>query len=517
MNHSLNKRALEGLAVLLILLLICPPHLRGSINIQDEGVWLSAIQSLLQGRTLYRDIWFQYGPLLLLPLKFTLSLFGTTLATVRLTYWSLNIFGLICIYGALIRFVEQVRIRFIFFVLLVLATSAAHTPFIPFSGRYGIGFLSFVFWPVGGFNDSEKKGNPLVSGLLASLAFWVSQEVGLSAFAAGVFVFWEKRDFFRSMRMFILGFAIPMAISLGLLALHGSLRSYVQCAFLDIGRLVVVRQQHAAQMDFALWSRAAHGVVSWLTPWQNLAEVFATYLPVLFYGLVAVEAWWFSSFKKMFGREGMGMLVFGAGLALVAWARSDRFHVYFALRPLFFLGALLTDRLNKIHPRAGSISLLMGIVLGGLMTLPHFLAWQMKNKLLRDTVKSLDLPRAGSVQLPVNQANGYEFLAQWLDKNSRAGDPLLFFPYNGAVYFLTNRLNACRFPILADAQSQRHQQEAIEDFIQTKPQWVIYDEDNTAFDGTPVQIFLKDIFTYIQAHYKIQETHGPFIFMRLQD
>lgn len=469
---------------------------------------------MLQGRKLYRDIWFQYGPLLLLPLKLTLPIFGTTLATIRITYGWLNLFGLLCIYAALIRFVTQVRIRLIFFVLIALVTSAAHTPFIPFSIRYGIGFLSFVFWPVDELNESEQKGNPLLSGLLAGLAFWVSQEVGLAAFVAGGFVFLDKRAAFQSLRRFISGFAITIAVSFALLALSGSLMSYFQCAFLDIGRLVVVRRQHATRMNFTLWPSAGRGGVFWLAPWQNLAEVLSIYLPLFIYGVMALARWRFSFLKKIFGREFLGVLIYGAGLAVVAWARSDRFHIYFALSPLFFLGALLTSGLYRSRERAGSISLLTCLLIGGLMTLPHFLAWQIKNKNLKDVVRPLVLSRAGAAQLPLNQANGYEFLAEWLDKNSRAGDPILYFPYNGAVYFLTNRLNACRFPILADAQSEQRQEEAINDLIRTKPQWVISDRDNTAFDGVPVQIFLKEIYAYIQTHYKTQETHGPFIFMR---
>jgi hypothetical protein len=489
----------EWLIVLVLLFLLVPLRLHGLLNPQDEGVWLSALQSNLTGQRLYSDIWFQYGPLLLFPVKAMMHWFGETLATVRIANGIMNMVGLLWIYIASRRLMTFRSHRLAVLVLVALGASAAHTPFIPFSIRYGAGFLSMAFWPKGQ-DGGNHPGSPWISGLLAGLACWISQEAGLAAFIAGVYVFHSSRRIPEvSLRPYLTGFLSILLAGAALLVWQGSLRSYVECSFLDIGRLVASRITSKPRLDSL--------------DWQFLAKVGALYTPVVLYALLIIGRMTSASMAKLTDRVFLGILIYGAGLLPVAWARSDHFHIYFALPPALFLGGLLSDRLQKSSRALGTIAFTILIVWGGLLTVPPYLSHRRDEHAQSGHLRPVSLARAGRAQLPISQANGYEYLAEWLDLHTQPRAPLLFFPYNGALYFLANRTNACRFPILADAHSEVKQRQAIEDLEKTHPEWVIIDQDNTAFDGVPIQSYLQEIYEYVQTHYLPFETYGPFVFM----
>ncbi|MCO4773924.1 MAG: hypothetical protein KDA24_28080, partial [Deltaproteobacteria bacterium] len=93
-------RWVPGLAVLTVMLSVFlrfdvahDPNPWGSFGLLgEEGVYLGAVQAMRTGRTLYADLAFPYGPLLIQPLDWWLRIAGDTVVAARL--WVLLLHGL---------------------------------------------------------------------------------------------------------------------------------------------------------------------------------------------------------------------------------------------------------------------------------------------------------------------------------------------------------------------------------------------------------------------------------------
>ena len=93
------------------------------------------------------------------------------------------------------------------------------------------------------------------------------------------------------------------------------------------------------------------------------------------------------------------------------------------------------------------------------------------------------------------------------------GEPILFFPYNGAFYFVVNRPNPTHLPILAYAFTEEMQLRAVKELAESGTHWIIWDKDNNSLDGVPIEQHLSRIVAYIRTNYKLRETIGPFDFL----
>src|SRR5205823_3406238 len=141
----------------------------------DEGTWLAVAQAAAEGKALYRETAYQFGPLLYLPLKIAAALQPLTLSGVRAVFWGENLLGLWIIFLVLWRLSPPPAPRAPFLILLGVVPFAAHTLTIPFAARYGAGFLPMLLWPG---SERESPRRALFAGGLAGAAFWISQEVG---------------------------------------------------------------------------------------------------------------------------------------------------------------------------------------------------------------------------------------------------------------------------------------------------------------------------------------------------
>jgi hypothetical protein len=169
---------------------------------------------------------------------------------------------------------------------------------------------------------------------------------------------------------------------------------------------------------------------------------------------------------------------------------------------------------EQIFPKKAPMAFLISLIAGALLFVPHFVNATRRETaahLYRDTAP---FGRAGSCQLPVPQINAYTALNRWVNTKVPPNEHILFFPYDGAFYFLVNRENPVAFPVLAYAVRSDQQQNVIFQMEDSNTQWVVWDTQNQVFDNQPISEFLGGIQTYIVEHYKPIEMIGPFSLLK---
>ncbi|MGQ0644128.1 MAG: hypothetical protein ACT4O3_01370 [Elusimicrobiota bacterium] len=496
----------------LLIFFIYPLRIHGGINPQDEGIWLAVAQALSEGKRLYRDIAFQYGPLLASALELP-SVFGSfTLSGARTTVWLFNAAGLLCVYAALLSFVRDARTRLAAGVFLCMVPLAAHTLFIPMSARYGPAFLPMVFWPGAPWHARRPRAAPWAAGALAGLSYWFAQEAGAPALAAGLFVFAGGKNK-KPLAAFAAAAAGALGLGLAAVAWRGGSADYFRSSVFDIGYLMAAIRRGPAAFPGELLAAAAGGRAAWNAAAAGLADFLAVRLiPLSCAG--AFLYWAFRKRRDADFRPLAALALQGFLASGIMWVRSDRWHIYLAAAPGLLLWAALTDRTLRGSRKTGERALLLFFVLGGAVTLPHFYVQRVREAAGRDHRRESSLPRAGRSRLPDAQANGYEFLGDWISRRTAPGEPIFLFPYNGAVYFLADRPNPSRFPMMADAVRPDQQAAAVGQMEAAGLRWIIHDTQNTHFDAKPVEEFLPVIYAYMRDKFEEAERAGPFVFLK---
>jgi len=479
-----------------------PPRLHGPLNPMDEGVWLAAVQLLLEGKALYRDMPFHYGPVVPWLIALASTLTEPTLSLARAVVWGANAAGLWLVYFCLLRFTAAAPVRAIGALLIFLVPCAAHATTIPFAARYGAGFLPMLFWPRPGQDGGAR---PALSGLFAGVAVWVSPEIGTAAGAAGLLAHSlpPKKD---TTGGFIAGAAAALGVGAVVLLARNSLGAYVD-AVVNASALIKAWALPFPRLAPAGWTGAVNAA-------QNVADALAPWLPFLSYA--AVIAWGAVRGRRgMAARRAIPLAAYGLLAAGSAWGRSDRWHIYFALSPALILWASLADQALARSARWGKPAVLFFLATGSLLLLPHYWADSRRQRAVRENTRDVALPRAGHAHLPLAQANGYELLVRRLQTLTKPGEPVVIYPLNGAVYFLADRPSGTRYPLVMEALSPARQKEVAEALGAVR--WVVRDREVTRFHGRAVEDLLPVVEDALRRRFVAREEIGPFVFLERRE
>lgn len=141
----------------------------GQINFIDEGQFLAWINQMMNGKLIYRDIYVQYGPLMVFPIYFLFQIFEPTVFILK-TWQVLDAFiAFIVAFIVLRRF--GVRSKLFYFVILSLII-------IPgLSFRIWIGVLVILIAHFGYIKKSNKL--LFLTGLLVPSLLFYSIDIGL--------------------------------------------------------------------------------------------------------------------------------------------------------------------------------------------------------------------------------------------------------------------------------------------------------------------------------------------------
>lgn len=497
----------------------------------EEGEYLAWVQMVLDGGVYGRDFLATRGPLVVYPLALFMKLFGVSVVVGRIYTYLLTLLsaGILALF--LLRTVGNPAV-------LIASTLLTLVMFVGGVGRIDAGFLRVILalLPLlclyAGSRPCRSRSIFAAGAWLAVSALY-SQEAGLCALiASALFLLLEARG---------PGGARRLAPSLVVLTAG-------ICLFL----LPVAGYFHRAGALGALLDNL-YGFPKLMTlgyaalPFPSLAAFFSSpvnggaFLPYWTIGIYLAAAADNAVQLILSGRDRAlhlraALLVFGLLLFRVALGRSDESHFYFASLPAVLLCVLMVDdavrgmagswraaKIGKIFyvtvlscslfslfacSRAPRGRLLMAV--GALGDLAHpasrFTVEKGANAYPR-------VPRAGICLEPV-LAEDLEKIGAAVERHSRAGDYVLFFPVEPAYYFLFNRRSPTRFVNAYFAVTSAQRWEMVADLERRRPEVVVYSLYDWRIDGIPEQVQVPEVVQYLSERYAPVETVGSVAILR---
>jgi hypothetical protein len=278
---------------------------------------------------------------------------------------------------------------------------------------------------------------------------------------------------------------------LAAIGIYGGLAPFLQTTVVNTGKLIARIRLPAPSLE-----------------WSRLSEAAAFYLPAATYATVLA---WAAKGARRDARwiPLLALSVYGLMAAASAWARTDRWHIFFALTPCLLLWAALPARIPGLKEKAASGVRLAALIAAAVALLPPYVRSLQAENRQRQALVPTKLARAGKTRLPFYQANGYEALVSAINQVVPAGEPFFFYYYNGAVYFLADRPSPCR---TFDAVLPEQQRDVIADLEMTGVRWVVRDRHMTHFDGVPLDDSLSELSAYLRGHFHQKYEAGPFVF-----
>lgn len=150
---------------------------RMEVDVHHTGFIFYSAQKFSQGYTLFKDIFFHYGPLTALIHKSSLLLFGERIMSLNLVT-SIFYIGICASFLAILReFFSRGKALGLFFVWIVFVPFLKDT-FLPWSSIYCLFFVLTCALSTIKFIKTSNLKCLFLSGVLASLSLWSRQSVG---------------------------------------------------------------------------------------------------------------------------------------------------------------------------------------------------------------------------------------------------------------------------------------------------------------------------------------------------
>jgi hypothetical protein len=530
-----------GLGVTMLAVALRPGFLRGPSPwgsfglLGEEGVYLGAVQAIRTGRTLYVDLEFPYGPLLIHPLDWWLRIAGDTVVAARLWVLLLNLLGLA---GAALTARLLVGEKRGPWVGLAVALSLAICAplFLPnMNGvllRPVLAFLpaALVFaagrraWfdRLDAGDDGEVRPppklrrSPLVSaGVLLVIGGMYSFEIGAAAVAGVLVAIWLGALRPRQLLRLALGFCVAATFVLVPLWANGSLGGLIGQARRMLTLPALGYQALPYPDPLSLFADGS-GTFGNFPPETLAVMVWAVVPPLLIwlalgYGLCGPRR------GRVATATGAMLLVgiISAVLFRAALGRSDLYHLWFyGAVPVVLITALLLERIwhamvDEVRPIVPCVAALAVVTLAAMgaerqVRFPD----AEEDRLAREagiddglsTVR-IGLPRAGPMKLLPRLAGQVEAITARATELP-AAEGVWFHPSEATYYYLANRSLPMRYLWAYDAATPEMQDQAIDDLERTRPRWVFRSTDTFSIDHIPQSRLMPRIDTYLHQHYR---------------
>jgi hypothetical protein len=482
----------------------------------EEGVYLGAIQALRTGRTLYAELHFPYGPMLLQPLQAWLSIFGDTIVAARAYVLFLHGVGVIgcalCIRLALGRAslaqwsaaAAAAAIALLAPTELPTLNSALLRPvfaFLPVSMLLA-GLRWWRHLPPG----PAPQTTPFVlAGGLAAIAILVSLEVGIAATLAVMMTLLFARTSPSCWLQTLAGFAVLLIIALVPLIVSGGLTAYVQQSAhtLTLSSLGYQAIPYPDALGLFVDSQGLRG--TW--PKEGLdpaTALWSTMPPLLCWLAVGIGV--AGTLGHATRKQGLPLLALGlcsSVLMLAALGRSDLYHLWFygavpTVLILTLLGARSWTLLSAQYRFA--IPALAALSLAALITTQPMEQVRLQGAPVTN-LASIEHPRTGPIQVDPATAAQIEALLNWSERLP-ADEEVWFYPSEAMFYFLTDRPLPTSFLWAYDAPSRAMQEQAIAELSKSAPLWLVRSELGFTIDWIPEEELLPQLSLYIQSNYE---------------
>lgn len=438
--------------------------------------------------------------------------------------------------------------------------------YLPATDRHIFGFLTIALlccW----LNKGVKSGKPylVAAGICTPLAVFNSLDVGLYTWAASslfllIFGFisipWKLTETIhanRTVKMGKLSFLSPfLTYKLGVFAgflpfliyfgAHGAIDDVIKGTWIQAvyhtpifgTRFIVILPELSKVTSLVTFSQFV------------LSESFMWYFPILIYMMTLTFLLFHAIANQGRIKEWKLLLMLMAGIICfrTALGRSDWHHITFSMAYswlicFFFLERFMhTSKSLQSEPaeddskevsnaasstrRSGNgvfrwaflLVILAGIlayikadlykplaiVEKTLMRLPKFGAVPPQFKAYVEP----DIERAGKILTPPSQAKEIERVVAYLQENTAPSEPIFDLSNQAAYYFLADRPNPTRYPLVVYASPEPLQKEVIADLELAKPKYVIFTTGSrwgNAPDGIPTVDRVPLVAAYIRSNY----------------
>lgn len=547
-----------------IYLLMYSGNIDRGIDMFHEGERLAPLNEMMHGGVVFRDIYVQHGLFQNAYLAwFGSKVFEPTLMGVRSMENLLGPIGYIALY---ILGLQVFRGRFITAFLCFLICSGNNFSVSP---RHSLGLLSFACvanyityhrekglfipwqrnftekptWIIHLFKLGWKL---MLAGVLTSLAFWYSTEVGLYTLGAiGLFltIYCLQRRIQLHLRPLpliaycgglLLGF-LPIALYF---LSHGALddaiwNSYIQCKY-----------------QLATWGIKFPSLADTLSIFSDegwkalfLSERFRWYLPICVFIFAASYLTYRKLCRTNFSPDDamklLLLLLGGIAFYRTALGRSDIGHLRYGSTFLWLLCLFPLDRgisgiLNKLFHRSSDegsqnqLSFLtdrehrLRVLKATWILIPTVLClwyvsaihhplkglnnkWnRMWSNQFQQSLAVEELDRTGNVNIPDEQATQIQEVVAYIQENTEPDEKIFDFTSQGAYYFFANRPSVTRFHMVSYASTPGMQHEVIAALERDQTRLVIFKTggwfDNV--DGIPVEERHPLIAKYLEENYE---------------
>jgi len=550
---------------IIIYLLVYNGNIDRGIDMFHEGERLAPLNEMLHGGVVFRDVYVQHGMFQNAYLAwFGNKIFEPTLAGVRSMERVLSPLGYIAIY---LLGLQVFRGRFLTAFVCFLIVSGSNFSVSPRHslGLLSFVFIAnyltynrekglFIPWQR---NLSEKPTwimhlvrfgwKLILAGFFTSLAFWYSTEVGLYTLGAiGLFltIYSLQRRIQLHLRPLpliaycsgiLLGF-LPVAIYF---LTHGALddmiwNSYIQCKY-----------------QIATWGLKFPSLSSTIAiisenGWRDflLSTGFRWYLPIFVYMCTASYLTYLRLCRSSVSADDALklLLLFLGGIAYfrTALGRSDGGHLHFGstflwliclfpidrgilgILNLFSLGetgegirnrfSILKDKARwRSAMKAAWILIPIAVCVWYVGEIHHPLEglrnkWnQMRANQFKPRNASVELERAGKVDIPDGQVEQIQKVVAFIQENTDTEEKIFDFTSQGAYYFFANRPSVTRFHMVSYASTPGMQHEVIADLKKDQTRLVIFKTGGwfDRVDGIPVEERHPLIARYLKENYEL--------------
>ncbi|GAB4355612.1 MAG: hypothetical protein Kow0099_39480 [Candidatus Abyssubacteria bacterium] len=481
----------------------------------DEGLMVQVSQRMLQGETLYRDIFLPYTPLAWCVEAGIFRVFGYSYTAARI--FPSFLFSLMC--GIVFLWAREMM-SFRYAVGCAVAAVLYRMWVWAYWQYFSYSVLAIFFAMAAGYffvvylKHGRRCFFMLLAGALAGLCFWSKPNVGVQTLAAmglsliacnviGTPI--EIRRMLRQSAMLLAGFvavSVPFALILltdktfdDMLVHMGTLRA----AYFHSDRHIpfprpwpifgtdpMVRENLFYLMPGVLYQFFAHVQETFLlnlyaTPFIETAIKGIYYFPMLI--LVVGGAMAADSLRNLSRKANVPVFIFTFLFALLVFLQVFFFpvvnYLFIVLPPSIILlfasvGKIMeSDRLMRMKPAQAGLKTLC--VLGAVVYVCVSL-W-MTAVYVRAERQAIRTSR-GTVQVHEARGRIFQTVYEYLMAETAPGDTVFVVPHNPLIYFFTDRRNPTRYDNLQpDTPGKQAQQEIIGSLERDKTRTVIFDQE----------------------------------------
>jgi hypothetical protein len=520
-NHDLQSKSVSlspltklGLYVLLPLalyFLVPQSSLKGPLDHVDEGLRLAAVSELHFGKTIYKDIFLNYGPLYeIIQTKIGFYFFGENVAALRKMDRLILPLGPLLIYFFLLIYLKN---RWLLAPLILLASAS---PFFWIGPRFIFPvfslFLLSLSWKVS--FKRVQSALEIGSGFFISMSFLYSSEGGILLAASlftfylclGIFAVIQKRtatECVKEVLPIVAGFMIGMIPFLIWITATGRLYYFLQ----NIHSVSSTAMMIGGKLTPPLFEPLMLFVKK---PWTLLSHngaILRLWMPVLLYMGILAKTLKDLSIKK----DGLSQKLFllmsltGIFFFLIVLGRWDFDHWLKATPPFWILIFLWADSIWLKRSIVRIFLLLFLGVYSLLYSSPRHIPINFKSNL--SLYKEICLKPLADDALLSNVEK--EILAQILTYVPEGQSFFIFGNYAG-FYFLTKRPNATPYSLecyILTPDIFRRTQESLD---KNRPVLILADQKDTGIQFRPFQ---KPVIDFIERNYKVDKYFQGLVFL----